>query len=270
MVGLDIQEYERQEADYLSLCVLASGSKGNACYIASNNSAILIDAGLSGKEIERRMQLKGLLSEKLTALIVTHEHSDHIRGIGVLARRFNLPVYINKKTHAKAQDKIGKIEDIRFFESGTGFSINELKIHPFSISHDAQDPVGIKISYKEKAVGIATDLGIATAVVKEYLRGCNLVVVEANHDPVMLANGPYPWPLKQRVKSRVGHLSNEDSIELILEIKTDSLKHIILGHISKENNTPAKALCTVVDRLNGNDINVIVASQDCVSDLIKL
>ena len=261
---------DNQESCCLSLCVLASGSKGNVCYIANNSSAILVDAGLSGKEIDKRMQLKGLSIKKLTAIVVTHEHIDHIRGVGVLARRFNLPVYINNKTYLAALNKIGKVDDIRFFKSGDCFFINKLHIHPFSISHDAQDPVGIKISYNKKSIAIATDLGVSTTVVQEHLKGCDIIVVEANYDLVMLQNGSYPWSLKQRVKSRIGHLSNEESARLIMDVKTSNLKHVVLGHLSYENNTPVKALSLINDRLSGYDINLIVASQNHVSEILKV
>lgn len=254
----------------LSVCMLASGSKGNAIYISDGLTSILVDAGLSGIEIERRLQSKGLCPEDLDAIIVSHEHNDHIQGVGILSRRFDLPVYINRKTIKAASSYIGNVQNIVNFETGSAFAINNLKIHPFSISHDAEDPAGFTICLNNTKIGIATDLGIATAMVKEHLKGCNLLILEANHDPDMLQNGPYPWPLKQRIKDRTGHLSNEESKNLLHEVQHDGLKHIILAHMSETNNTPEKALNVVGQALTHSRTLITVASQDVSGDLIRI
>ena len=195
----------------ICLCVLASGSKGNSIYVSDGCTAILVDAGLSGIEIERRMKSRDLSPESLNAIVVTHEHDDHIRGVGILSRRYGLPVYISAKTREAASPQLKNLKKTVAFDCGTSFDINTLNIHPFSISHDAADPAGFTIALNQMKIGIATDLGIATAMVRHHLQACDLLILEANHDPEMLINGPYPWHLKQRVNGRTGHLSNRDS-----------------------------------------------------------
>jgi len=249
--------------------MLASGSKGNAVYFADGETAILIDAGLSGKEIERRLESKGLSAEDLDAIVVSHEHADHVKGVGVLSRRYHLPVYINRTTHRAAPD-LGKIKDLRRFECGDTFSINQLNIHPFSTSHDAGDPSGFTIGHNGIKVGVATDLGIATTLVKTHLMDCRLLVLEANHDPAMLENGPYPWPLKQRIKSRTGHLSNDATRKLLQELRHDRLERVILAHLSEINNTPDKALSVVGEALLQSNTALSVASQYDGSDVFYL
>ena len=246
----------------IKLIILASGSKGNAAYISDQKTSLLVDAGLSGREIERRLAVRNIKPDSLDAILVTHEHRDHIQGAGVLSRRYDLPVYINKKT-AAAAGIMGRVDHLENFKCGTSFQIKSLTIHPFSISHDAVDPSGFTISSNGTKIGIATDLGIATAVVKLHLADCSGLVVEANHDPTMLIQGPYPWDLKQRVRSRHGHLSNQDTGELLQELTHAGLSHVILAHLSEINNTPQKALEAVnkvVDK-----IKLSVAAQDQVS-----
>jgi phosphoribosyl 1,2-cyclic phosphodiesterase len=255
----------------LSVCVLASGSKGNAIYVSDGETAILVDAGLSGIEIAKRMQSAGLSMESLKAILVSHEHSDHVRGVGVLARRHRLPVYITPDTAAAAASQMGRIDDLKHFETGRDFCIDGLAIHPFATSHDAYDPSGFTIAQNGLKIGIATDLGIATGMVKEHLKTCSLLVLEANHDPTMLIEGPYPWPLKQRIKSRNGHLSNQDSRDLLAEIKHDGLCHVILAHLSETNNTPEKALHTALQALDTQDrFQLHVACQERCGDLLIL
>ena len=253
----------------LAVCTLASGSKGNATYISDGETSILVDAGLSGIEIQRRLASRDLPPEDLDAIIVTHEHSDHIRGVGILSRRYNLPVYINPKTH-KACPRLGKLHETKAFECGTTFHINKMAVHPFAISHDAKDPAGFTIGQNGTTIGIATDLGIATSMVKQHLKRCALLIIEANHDPTMLENGPYPWPLKQRISSRTGHLSNPDSKKLLNELQHDDLQHIILGHLSETNNTPQKAFDEVSGAITRCNADLTVADQYSSGPLIYL
>ncbi len=261
----------RPTFDYnLSVCILASGSRGNAIFISDGLTSILIDAGLSGIEIERRMQSKGLCPEDLDAIVVSHEHTDHIQGVGVLSRRFNLPVYISPGTKKAAASHLGDVCDFKSFECGTTFQIENLTIHPFSVSHDAQDPAGFTIFQNGTKVGITTDLGIATAMVKEHLKGCSLLILEANHDLAMLIDGPYPWPVKQRIRSRAGHLSNEASKNLLKEIQHERLQHVVLAHLSETNNTPQKALDEVGRALIHPNTKLDVATQDECGALIHL
>ncbi len=251
------------------VCPLASGSKGNSLFVSCDNTSILIDAGLSGIEIQRRLNAVELEPESLDAIIITHEHSDHVKGAGILHRRYNIPVYITKKTW-QACSNLGEIEDLQFFECGKSFKINQIVINPFSISHDAMDPVGLTLEYENYKLGVATDLGIATNLVKDYLKNSNILYLESNHDPEMLINGSYPWHLKQRIKSRTGHLSNIDAKDLIKELKIDNLEHIILAHLSEENNCPKKAVAEVAKGLNGSNITLHVAKPDKPGKFIKL
>ncbi len=261
----------KEDANYnLSVCILASGSRGNAVYISGGSASILIDAGLSGVEIERRLRSKGLYPEDLDAILVSHEHTDHIQGVGVLSRRFNLPIYINSKTENAAFSRLGNVHIIKNFECGSTFTIKDLAIHPFSISHDAEDPAGFTVNQNGIKIGIATDLGIATSMVKDHLKGCSLLILEANHDVDMLINGPYPWPIKQRIKSRTGHLSNEESKNLLKEVQHELLKHVILAHMSEINNTPQKALSEVGQALSCSKAQLDVAAQDECGALLHL
>jgi phosphoribosyl 1,2-cyclic phosphodiesterase len=259
------------DPDYnLRVCILASGSKGNAVFVSSGAASILIDAGLSGVEIERRLKSRGLDPENLDAILVSHEHSDHIQGVGVLSRRFKLPVYISAKTQNACISQLGGLYNAKPFECGSGFTINNLSVHPFSISHDAADPCGFTVNQNGTKIGIATDLGIATAMVKEHLKGCTLLILEANHDEEMLINGPYPWPIKQRIKSRTGHLSNAASKTLLEELQHDRLKHVMLAHLSETNNTPQKAAHEVGRALTRCNARLYVASQNECGALLHL
>jgi len=257
-------------ADFrLAVCMLASGSKGNAIYISDGKTALLIDAGLSGIKIERRLASRGLDPQQLQGIIVSHEHSDHVQGVGVLSRRFKLPVYISRKTAAAAQ-QIGNPHGTVFFKCGSPFQVKDLRIHPFSLSHDASDPAGFTIQSNGLKLGIATDLGIASSVVKQHLKGCSALILEANHDPDMLINGPYPWPLKQRIQGRSGHLSNDTSRTLLEELVHDKLEHVILAHLSETNNTPRKALLAFEPLLSRAGARLHVATQDECGDIIYL
>jgi len=250
--------------------MLASGSRGNAIYISDGETSLLIDAGLSGIELERRLAGRGIDPASLDAIVISHEHNDHILGAGVLSRRFNLPVYITRETARAAMPKLKKIETLQYFERSRDFAINRWRIHPFCLSHDAVDPVGFTFCCGDKKIGLATDLGVAPAMVREHLKDCGILVVEANHDPVMLTEGPYPWPVKQRIKSRTGHLSNDDSRALLGRLKHPGLTHVVLAHLSLENNTCEKALSAAADVLNDTRATLSVARQDCCGEWLCL
>jgi phosphoribosyl 1,2-cyclic phosphodiesterase len=267
---LALEQFRVKPDCNLAVCVLASGSKGNAIFISSGDTSLLIDAGLSGIEIERRLRSRGIDPKSLNAILVSHEHSDHIQGVGVLSRRYKLPVYINSKTRMAAVSQLGNLYESKAFVCGSIFTINDLPIHPFSISHDATDPCGFTVNQNGTKIGVATDLGIVTSMVKEHLKGCTLLILEANHDEKMLINGPYPWPVKQRIKSRTGHLSNAASKTLLNELQHDGLKHVMLAHLSETNNTPQKAVNEVGRALTRCKARLYVATQDKCGVLLHL
>ncbi|AOY56845.1 MULTISPECIES: MBL fold metallo-hydrolase [Desulfococcus] len=254
----------------LTVCTLASGSRGNAVYISDGRTGLLVDAGLSGVEIERRLAARNLCPKNIDAILVSHEHTDHIKGVGVLSRKYSLPVYMTPKTARAVGSKLGRIDEVRHFEPGVRFRVDRLTIHPFSLSHDAADPAGFTIGRNGTSIGLATDLGVATALVKAHLRACTLLILEANHDPDLLMHGPYPWHLKQRVKGRTGHLSNSQSRELLQEVIHEGMRHVILGHLSQQNNTPDHALREVALALNGHKTRISVALQDTCGELIRV
>ncbi len=254
----------------MQICMLASGSRGNSIYVSDGDTSVLIDAGLSGIEIERRMKSRDLSIKDIDAIIVSHEHSDHIQGVGVLARRYSLPVYISSATFSTAESQLGTIQQINNFSCGSEFNIKDLIIRPFSISHDASDPAGFTIGCNGQKIGIATDLGVATAMVRQHLKNCCCLIIEANHDVPMLEDGPYPWSIKQRVKGRTGHLSNESSRELLMDVIHDQMSHVILAHLSETNNTPEKAFQVVTEHLQDSRLNVSVATQSCAGPIIHL
>jgi phosphoribosyl 1,2-cyclic phosphodiesterase len=258
------------DATVVSLCILASGSKGNCIYIKAGDRSLLIDVGLSGREIERRMQGRCLPLDQLQAIVVSHEHADHVRGVGVLARRYRLPVYIAMATQNAAVSQLGKLPRACHFNPGTPFTIPPFTLHPFSVSHDAVDPVGFAINIDGCRIGIATDLGMATGLVKEHLKDCHFLVLEANHDPEMLINGPYPWPLKQRIRGRNGHLSNEAAEALLRSVVSVNLKHVVLGHLSEINNTSSQALKVVTQAVGDHDVCLTVARQDRCGPVLTL
>ncbi len=257
--------------DYnLTVCMLASGSRGNAIFVSGGSTSILIDAGLSGIQIERRLKSRGLCPEDLDAILVSHEHTDHIQGAGVLSRRYNLPVYMNLKTRKAAELQMRNVHGFKNFECGSTFMIKDLIIHPFSIPHDAEDPAGFTVKQNGTKIGVATDLGTATSVVKDHLKGCALLVLEANHDEAMLTNGPYPWSIKQRIKSRTGHLSNRASKNLLKEVQHDRLEYVMLAHLSETNNTPQKALNEVGKAITHCNVQLDVAEQDACGKMLYL
>jgi phosphoribosyl 1,2-cyclic phosphodiesterase len=260
----------RQCADYnLAVCVLASGSKGNAIYISDGFTAILIDAGLSATEIKRRLRSRGLNPKDLNAIVVTHEHSDHIQAVGVLSRQLKLPIYLSRNIEKKVSSG-NSLHEIQTFSSGSTFQINNLAVHPFAVSHDAADPVGFTIGQNGSRIGVATDLGIVTPHVKENLKHCHLLILEANHDPDMLINGPYPWYLKRRIQSRSGHLSNQQSKRLLMELQHKGLEHVILAHLSQTNNAPQKVLTEISEVLTRCKPRLTVASQHRCGEVIYL
>lgn len=226
----------------MKITPLASGSTGNSFLVQSDSAAVLVDAGLSGKQMQERITRAGTDPSELKGIIVSHGHSDHVKGVGVLSRKFKIPVWMNRGTWQVAERNLGKLHGLEFFETGRIFQVAGLRVHPFSVPHDCADPVGFRITHGTCRMGIATDLGTATGLVAGVLAGVQVVVLESNHDPVMLRDGPYPWELKQRVRGRLGHLSNMESANLLQRIVSDELKAVILAHMSETNNRSELAL----------------------------
>ncbi len=233
----------------INVSVLSSGSSGNSIYISGGKSSILIDAGLSGKEIERRLSKIGVSADSLDAILVTHEHSDHIHGVGVLSRRYDLPVFANELTWQGAEKKLGKISNSNCQIFKGEFMIGDLGISPFSISHDASAPVGYIINCANKKIGHATDMGYVSDEIESCLKDLDLLIIESNHDLEMLMSGSYPWPLKNRIRGEKGHLSNDDTADLLPKIIGDNFPRILLAHLSKDNNIPTLAYITAKNNL---------------------
>lgn len=256
----------------LNLCTIASGSKGNAIYVEAGKTKVLVDAGLSGRETRRRLQSINVHVEDLDAIIVSHEHIDHVRGLNVLSNQLNLPVCINYSTLSNMKGP-GIKGDVREFNTGETFFIKDLLFQSFSVPHDAADPVGFIIGYKELKIGIATDLGFPTRLVTERLKKCDLIILESNHDEEMLTLGPYPWEVKQRIKSRLGHLSNYQAENLIKEVYHAGLKHVILFHLSEINNSPQKAgerISLLLKNPMYRPISLSLAAQHTVGKMVSL
>jgi phosphoribosyl 1,2-cyclic phosphodiesterase len=231
-----------------SLTVLASGSRGNSALVASTNTRILVDAGISCRETFKRIKAAGGDPCSLSAIVITHEHSDHVLGLLVLAKKLNIPVFMTEATHhawSKAmrddQGELPKIATLEVFNSGHSFQIGDIQVTPFTIPHDAADPVGFTLRAEGVKFGFATDLGYVPASVRDHLRGCDVLVVESNHDLEMLRVGPYPWSVKQRVMSRVGHLSNDALAEFFGGDYDGSAAYVVLAHLSEQNNHPELA-----------------------------
>ncbi len=224
----------------MKVCSLCGSSTGNAVLVSEGDDHYLIDAGMSARQITRLLDETGVRAEDISALILTHEHTDHIRGVGPFVRRYETPLYLNEGTLVSAAKKIGVIPAhlINEFETGRDFHLGSLRFHPFSIPHDAADPVGFVVQRGENKIGIATDLGYVTQLVRQKLSDCCILVLESNYDVRMLKSGPYPWSTKQRILSRHGHLSNDDAGGLLRDLLSENTIGIIGTHLSETNNHP--------------------------------
>ena len=229
----------------VSVSMLASGSRGNCAIVASSSTRILVDAGISCRETFRRMKALGEDPRSLSAVLITHEHCDHVYGLAMLAKKLLIPVFMTGATHAAwsraLRDENGerpKLQKFERFESGHSFQIGDIAVKPFTIPHDAADPVGFTFRAEGIKVGIATDLGYVPASVCDHLRSCDVLIMESNHDLEMLRVGPYPWSVKQRVMSRVGHLSNLALADFFANDYDNSATFVVLAHLSEQNNHP--------------------------------
>ena len=256
----------------LNFCSLYSGSSGNSLFVETENTKLLIDAGVSSKKIENALDGLNINPSLLDGILITHEHSDHVQGLGTFAKKFNVPVFVNSKTldnMPKQKDKIPQ-NIIKNFAIGDTFEINDLKIKSFAIPHDAVNPCGFNISNNEKNISIATDIGHMTNGILKNLEGSEFILLESNYDPEVLMYSHYPYILKTRIAGPTGHLSNEAAGKTISFLLKSGLQQVMLGHLSKESNFPELAYKTVVEELissnyNENSLRLSIASRDATS-----
>ena len=255
--------------------MLGSGSKGNCTFIESGRTRILFDGGFSGADTARRLAAIGVDPHSLSAILVTHEHGDHVRGVGVLSRKYKLMVHANDATFKAAGRELTKLHGRQHFGAGETFFLQDLKIHPFAISHDAADPVGFIVEDQAVKIGYCTDTGSISKLMQHRLSGCHSLVLESNHDPDLLRNGPYPPALQQRVRSNKGHLANLEAARFLKAIAHAGLGHVVLAHLSETNNRPALALDVVTNELYGG-LNghpwprVSLAGQERVGEVVHV
>ena len=257
-----------------SICPLASSSKGNSYLITNGKTNILLDLGISLKSLKAGLLAFGRSLEDLTAIVVTHEHSDHIKGIGTAVRRLNIPVFATIETWRAMYHSITPVPDaiIKVIEKRKPFYIEDIEVCAFPINHDAVDPVGYSFFFGGKKISTATDTGIIDEELLEALSGSGIALIEANHDKHMLTMGKYPLSLKQRISGKLGHLSNEDAAVLSLRLAETGTKNLLLGHLSEENNYPDVALLTVKNALeeNGHSVFLYVVPPNCEGESFSL
>ena len=265
----------------MRLCSIASGSSGNCIYVGSDCAHVLIDAGISGRRVEAGLNSLELTGRDLDGILITHEHSDHIKGLGVLARKYGIPIYATGGTvdAMVRSGSLGKIPEgiFREIREDEPFLIKDLVINPFTIPHDAAQPVGYRLECGEHSVGIATDLGKYNEYIIENLQNLDALLLEANHDIRMLQVGRYPYYLKQRIMGDRGHLSNENAGQLLCRLLHDNLKAVFLGHLSKENNYEELAYETVCSEVTmgdkpykSKDFKIQVAKRDYISETVTV
>lgn len=260
---------------------IASGSSGNCIYAGTENTHVLIDAGISAKRIEKGLFELGLKPSELSAICITHEHSDHIKGLGVLARKYEIPIYATEGTLKEIlrAKSLGEYNEdlLQPLRADVRLGMGDLDILPFHIDHDAADPVAYRIQSGNKSVAVATDLGHYNQYTIDHLLDLDAVLLESNHDIRMLETGPYPYYLKRRILGDFGHLSNENAGRLLNCILNDKMKHVLLGHLSKENNLPELAFETVRLEVDmgecpycTSDFHMAVASRDEMSEILTI
>ena len=265
----------------MRLCSIASGSSGNCIYVGSDNTHLLVDTGIRKKKIDAGLKELDIKGEELDGILITHEHSDHIQGLGVFSRKYEVPIYATPGTIEGIENyaPLGRMPEglLHPIHTDESFILGDIKIDPFRISHDAKEPSGYRMNCCGKSVAVATDLGIYDEYTVSKLKSLDAVLLEANHDIHMLEVGSYPYYLKRRVMGDKGHLSNELSGRLLCDILHDNLKHILLGHLSKENNyaklayETVKLEVTLSDNIyKGEDLDMAVARRDMISEIITV
>lgn len=260
-------------------CPLYSGSSGNCLFVQYGTTRLLIDAGKSGKTVADALHRIGAEPETISGLMITHEHSDHISGVGILARRYGIPVYATRETWMAMDEKIGPVPaDLRReISAGSEFWLGDIGVSPFSIPHDAADPVGYRLYGGKNSISTATDLGCFTENVYSHIRGSDMILLESNHDPEMLKRNPrYNAALKKRILGNLGHLSNEACAEALIRLIRGGTRNVLLGHLSGENNTPELAMDVnrrITEQegiVNGRDVNLGIALRDQIGRVYTL
>jgi phosphoribosyl 1,2-cyclic phosphodiesterase len=265
----------------VTVSMLASGSRGNCAFVASARTKILVDAGISGRETCKRLQSLGEDPQSLSAILITHEHSDHVYGLATLAKKLRIPIFMTGATHAawaralrNENGERPQLEKLERFESGHRFQIGDIEVNPFTIPHDAADPVGFTFRVEGAKVSVATDLGYLPVNVRDHLRGSDVLIMESNHDVEMLRGGGYPWAVKQRVASNVGHLSNRKLADFFTSDYDNGAAFVVLAHLSEQNNHPEIARREAEKALSARgglfQNRVLVAEQSQVLPPIQL
>ena len=254
----------------LQFSLLGSGSGGNAILVVSDHTKILIDNGLSFKKLNEHVTEIGQSLDGLDAVLVTHEHSDHVLGVGIIARKLNVPIYLTRATHERLPDRIGEIPQVKFFDSGDMLAIGDLEITSFSVSHDAADPVSFTVRANGVKLGFATDLGHSSQLVKRRLDGCHALILESNYCPEMLRKGDYPPQIQQRIRSRQGHLSNQAMSSLLHALLHNALQKVVLVHISENNNTPELVRSIADGVIRDHPAELFLATQEGPTPLFQV
>lgn len=253
----------------MEVCVLASGSKGNSVYVSAGGASLLVDAGLSARELTARLRLAGIAPESIQALLVTHDHEDHYRGVETFCKKYPVRLFANEGTASGIEARSSRFtREWEIFETASMFEIGALRVEAFTVSHDAADPVGFVFDDGETCLCVVTDLGQATPLVAAKLARCHVAIVESNHDYDMLMESSRPWSLKTRIAGRSGHLSNDDAAELMGAVIPKQMHTLLLAHLSEECNTPELALRTMrqaLGKAGRSDVRVEVLSQTQVS-----
>lgn len=256
----------------INFCNLFSGSSGNCTYVATENTKILVDAGVSCNKIVKALKEINVELEDIDAIVITHEHSDHTKGLTTISKKYNIPIYANAGTWSMLGSLNVSEAYKLMFDTGKEFEIGDFKVLPFSIPHDAKEPCGFSFYAEDKKITISTDIGHITEGILHQMENSNILLLEANYDPETLKCGPYPYPLKKRIMGENGHLSNDDAGKALSYLSKNNVQNIVLGHLSKENNFPELAYQTVFNEIssNGNICNLSVASRDFVDPMITL
>ncbi len=254
----------------LQFCLLGSGSSGNALLVLSEKSKILIDNGLSFKQLELRARAIDQSLDDLEAVFVTHEHGDHVKGLGVLCRKRPVPVFMTEMTKELLPKSLGKLPQVVTFEAGETVVWSDMQLQSFSVSHDAGDPVSYVVRSQGTQLGLATDLGHLSGLVRTRLSGSNALIVESNYCPERLLRGVYPPQIQQRIRGRLGHLSNQDMCSLISELQHDSLELVVLVHISENNNHPELVTKMARQAILNPDVGLFLAEQDAPTPMFQI